>query len=210
MSNQDQNSNSQKGKFNFNFNAEAQTSGGDSGSAQKTDFKFDFKEQSEAEEVYRRPRSRAFLDAIEMIDVLSSNDEEIIASLKENLDAEALEEFDGMSNEEILEEIRLCIEEEFAGREFEVEKFCNTSPDKLIAIIATCYVDGCDIHAIDRKGNIVEHFNRNSKLPENYGPVRMAYRKHESCQCIEIYTNCFRIIDKNGCVTVETFSDYQP
>lgn len=210
MSNQDQNNNDQKSKFKFNFNPQTKTGAADSGSSKKTDFEFDFQDKGEAEEVYRRPRSRAFLDAIEMIDVLSSTDEEIIASLKEHLDEEALEEFEGMTNEEIVEEIRLCIEEEFAGREFEVEKFCNTSADKLVAIIAACYVEGCDVHAIDRKGNIIEHYNRTKQLPESFGPVRMAYKKHEHCKCIEIYSNCFRIIDENGCVTVEPFSDYQP
>lgn len=129
-----------------------------------------------------------------MMDMLSSTDEEIIERLKEVLDEDLLEEFQDKTAEEILEEIRLSIEEELATKKIPAE-------NKLEGVISKCYIDGCYVHSISSDGAIIKHYTRYGSIPPMLEPGRRLYEKIKgNCNCIEVYTNCCRIISVDGSV----------
>lgn len=147
-----------------------------------------------SEESLRRPRSQVYMDAINMIDMLSSTDKEIIEKLKEVVDEEVIEEFEGKSVEEILEEIRLSIQEELENREIPEE-------NNLEGVISKCYISGCYVHSITPDGGICEHYTQHGSMPEKLKPGRDLYEKIKgNCNCIEVYTHCCRIIATDGSV----------
>ena len=158
-------------------------------------FSFQEVKIDEVDESLRRPRSQTYMDAINMIDMLSSTDEEIIERLKEVLDEDLIEEFSDKSVEEILEEIRLSIQEELESKKLPEE-------EKLVGVISKCYIDGCYVHSITPTGGIAAHYTKNGEdIPTMLEPARMLYKKiNGNCSCIEVYTNCCRIIAKDGTV----------
>ena len=204
--NQEQNINNSSNQFNSNKQnryltnedtaEKSNTSGGSSGGyGGKTAFHFEASDSDASEESLRRPRSQTYMDAINLIDMLSSNDEEIIERLKERVDEDVLEEFEGMSVEEILEEIRLSIQEELETKEIPEE-------NNLEGVISKCYIGGCYVHSISPDGNIIEHYTEHGNdIPDVLAPGRTLYKKiGGKCSCIEVYTNCCRIIATDGSV----------
>lgn len=165
----------------------------------KTGFSFNLRCDSRADAVLRQPRSQAFLDAVAMIDLLSSADEDIIEKLKETVDEDTLEEFTAMTPEELYEEIMISFREEMEEREKKLEQL-EVKPEELEAVISRCYIHGCDVHAIDRSGHILEHFKTREKLPGNLEKGRELYHKNKKCNCVEVYSNCCRIIQPDGSV----------
>lgn len=203
--NQEQNKNNSSNQFNSNKQSryltnentaeESSTLGSSSGGyGGKTSFRFEAADTDASEESLRRPRSQTYMDAINMIDMLSSNDEDIIERLKERVDEELLEEFEGMSTEEILEEIRLSIQEELETKEIPEE-------NNLEGVISKCYIGGCYVHSISPDGNIIEHYTQHGHIPAVLAPGRSLYERiGGKCSCIEVYTNCCRIIATDGSV----------
>lgn len=178
---------------------EAQSSinefGGGSGN-----FSFKFDTQINSDEVYRSARSQAYMDIVSSIDLLSATDEEIIEKLKSVVDEDTLEEFADMSTEDLLEELRLCFEEEMACREAKLKDL--PEPEILLAVVSECFITGCDIHAIDKKGTILQHYSKAKKMPDELAQGRIVYNKFKGkCSCVEIYNNCCRVIGKDGTVT---------
>ena len=170
-------------------------------------FSFDFDTKKSIDEIYRTPRSQAYMDIIASIDILSATDEEIIEKLREVVDEDTLEEFADMSPEELIEELRLCFEEEMTAREMELKDYPD--PEILEGVISQCYIDGCDVHAIDKRGNILEHFNKHKSMPDNLAPGRIMYNRYKDrCSCIEVYNNCCRVIMRNGSVEKIMKEDY--
>lgn len=158
-------------------------------------FQFETVQVDDSEESLRRPRSQTYLDAIHMMDMLSSTDEEIIEKLKEVADEELIEEFKDKSVEEILEEIRLSIREELESREIPEE-------NNLEGVISKCYISGCYVHSISSDGTIINHYTRTGNdIPPMLEPGRRLYEKiNGNCSCIEVYTKCCRIIATDGSV----------
>lgn len=192
--------NSNQGNRNYNYETQKDTAEEKTFGNSDTTFSFSFDASVDVDQLYRTPRSQAYLDIIASIDLLSATDEEIIEKLKEVVDEDTLEEFSEMTPEEIIEELRLCFEEEMHEREMQLKDF--PEPEVFIGVISKCYISGCDIHAIDKKGNILEHFQKSAKLPEGYDRARMLYHKmNGACHCIEIYNNCCRVIASDGSVT---------
>lgn len=150
-------------------------------------FSFSFAESDEVEKELRKPRSRAYMEIISSIDVLSATDEEIIERLKENVDEELIEEFEDMSVEELLEEIRETFREEFQSLPIEVTSILH-------GVLAKCYISGCDCHAITSEGYILDHFNALEPMPEHLAKGRKVYHQYPNCSCVEVYTNCCRVI----------------
>jgi len=163
------------------------------------DFSFDLEMKKSVDEIYRRPRSQAYLDIVASIDLLSATDEEIIERLREVVDEDTLEEFSEMSVEELLEELRLSFEEEMADRQLQMQKYLE--PEILLGVISKCYIGGCDVHAIDNRGYILEHYNESQNMPEGMEIGRIMYHKNPNCNCIEVYNNCCRVIASDGSVT---------
>ncbi len=157
-------------------------------------FSFNFKEKDAVDNELRKPRSRVYMELFSAIDMLSATDEEIIAQLKANVDEETAEEFMEMSKEELLEEIKLSFQEEFASLEVPVETVMH-------GVISKCYISGCDCHAIDASGYILEHYNIGNPMPENLAPGRKAFNRYPNCRCVEVYSDCCRVIDMDGSVT---------
>ena len=159
------------------------------------DFQFE-KQKERIEQILQRPRTQEYMAALDMIDFLSSDDEAIIERLKENMGEEFVEELQEMTDEEIFAMITQAFHDEFAELETNLD-------DELQAVIAQCYVEGCDCHAIDQNGYILAHYESNKTLPEDLERGRMVYRTYAGrCQCVEVYKTCCRVISKCGDVEV--------
>ncbi len=159
------------------------------------DFQFE-KQKERVEQILQRPRSQEYLAALDMIDYLTSDDEAIIERLKENMGDDFVEELQEMSDDEIFEMITQAFHDEFAELETNLD-------DELQAVLSQCYIDGCDCHAIDQYGHILNHYNESEKLPEDLERGRMVYRAHAgNCQCVEVYKTCCRVISQSGDVEV--------
>lgn len=160
------------------------------------DFSF-LKKDIDAEQKLNQPRSKEYLVALDMIDFLSSRDETIIEKLRLEKGDEFVEEIQEMSDEEIYAMITDTFHEQFA----EIEKEIS---DNLIVVLSKCYITGCDCHAIDSEGHIIEHYQENKQLPEEYEFGRSVYhsRWNDNCACIEVYHYCCRVISFDGSVEV--------
>ncbi len=158
---------------------------------------FHFEAQKERiDQILQRPRSQEYMAALDMIDYLSSNDEAIIERLKENMGEEFVEELEEMTDEEIFEMITKAFHDEFAELETDLD-------DEMIAVLSKCYIDGCDCHAIDQYGHILDHYRNSDRLSEDLERGRMVYRGcADKCQCVEVYKTCCRIISNTGDVEV--------
>lgn len=164
-------------------------------------FSFSFDEQQEIDKELRKPRSRAYMEVFDAIDMLSATDEEIIAELKANMDEETAEEFSNMTAEEILEEIKLCFQEEFQNLQIEVESI-------LCGVLSKCYINGCDCHAISSEGDILDHYSKIKAIPdENLERGRRVFRKYPDCRCVEVYTDCCRVVSNDSTVMKITNSE---
>ncbi len=157
-------------------------------------FSFSFEKQNEVENELRKPRSRAYMELFDAIDMLSATDEEIIEQLKANMDEETAEEFSNMTAEELLEEIKACFQEEFENIQIEMKSI-------LLGVLSKCYIDGCDCHAISAEGDIIAHFNRNEPLPDGLQKGRIVYNRFPNCRSVEVYNNCCRVVNSDSTVT---------
>lgn len=156
------------------------------------DFVFSFAKKPEVLKQLKTPRSRAYMEAIAAIDMLSATDEEIIERLKENMDEDTLEEFSEMTTEELMEEIMRSVREEL---ETALEMM---QENNLIGVLTKCYIDGCDVHAIDGQGCILDHFKANVPIPGDLERGRIVYHKHPGCMCVEVYTNFCMVIHQDS------------
>ena len=141
----------------------------------------------------RSPRSENYLRIFDLIDIVSSTDEEIIEKLRSELPSEFAE----MTDEELLEEIHLSFVEEFEYLQIGGETVLN-------GVLANCYITGCDCHLITAEGDILRHFKRDEPLPENIAPGRNILKKYgEKCKCVEVYSDCCRaVMTDSSVVTV--------
>ena len=161
----------------------------------KKDFHFE-KQKEQLEQILQRPRSQEYLVALDLIDYLSTDDEAIIERLKENMGEDFVEELQEMSDEELFEMITQAFHEEFAELE-------TNADGELQAVLSRCYIDGCDCHAIDQYGHILDHYESSKRLPEDIERGREVYRKYANqCQCVEVYKTCCRVISRSGDVEV--------
>ena len=161
--------------------------------AKQKEFNFTFEQSNALDEKLRRPRSRAYMEILEAVDMLSATDQEIIDALMENLDPETAEEFEGMSAEELLEEIRESIQEEFRTASQDMRQV-------MYGILAKCRIEGCDCHAISPEGKILAHYETGRPIPENLAKGRGLFERFPECKCIEVYRDCCRVVMKDSSV----------
>lgn len=167
------------------------------GTASKN-FHFNFENDKHYDEFMRRPRSQTYIEAMQIVDMMSSTDEEVIEKLKEVLDEEVVEEFKEMTPNEILEELRLSFEEEFATAALEFKDVpVPTCPD---LVLCKCYISGCDVHAISKTGFIVDHYQKRDHGNEQVERGRRVYYEHPDCRCVEVYPECIRVVMEDGSV----------
>ncbi len=150
-------------------------------------FTFSFSQGDELDAQLRKPRSRAYMEIFDAVDLISATDEEIIEKLMENMDPDTAEEFSEMSVEELLEEIRASIQEEFRTVSLEIEQVLH-------GVLAKCYIDGCDCHAISSEGLFLDHYSVGGPIPENLQKGRALFGRYPQCRCVEVYTDCCRVI----------------
>ena len=72
--------------------------------------------------------------------------------------------------------------------------------NKLHGILSQCQIPGCIIHAIDKFGNILEHYHSVADMPEELRDGYAVYLNHKDCASIEVYTNNICVIYKDGMV----------
>ena len=76
------------------------------------EFIFKYSQDEKLRKKLKTPRSRAYMEALSMIDLLSATDDEIIEKLQSEMDEDTLEEISEMSAEEIIAEIMTSVREE--------------------------------------------------------------------------------------------------
>lgn len=159
------------------------------------DFQFEVQKER-IQQILQKPRSQEYLAALDMMDFLSSDDEAIIERLKENVGEDFVEELQEMTDDEIFAMITQAFHDEFAELETNLD-------EELIAVLSKCYISGCDCHAIDQYGNILEHYETKKELPDNLERGRKVFRDRAGkCQCVEVYNTCCRVISSSGDVEV--------
>lgn len=72
--------------------------------------------------------------------------------------------------------------------------------NKLLGILSACQIEGCIIHAIDKFGNILEHYRSVEEMPEELRDGYQVYLEHKDCTSIEVYTNNICVIYGDGIV----------
>lgn len=159
----------------------------------KSQFSFSYEKENEVDAELRKPRSRAYMELFDAIDMLSATDEEIIAQLKSNMDENTAEEFSNMTAEELLAEIKASFQEEFQNVQIEMKSI-------LLGVLSKCYINGCDCHAISSEGDILDHYNKHEPLPEGMEKGRIVYNKYPECRCVEVYSNCCRVVNDDSTV----------
>lgn len=81
-----------------------------------------------------------------------------------------------------------------------VEKIVKKMPlnNKLIGILSGCKIPGCIIHAIDKEGNILEHYQTENDIPEDLQEGYQVYLQNQGCFSVEVYTLYYCIVYENG------------
>lgn len=153
----------------------------------RKDFAFSFSQSDSLDAYLRKPRSRAYMEIFDAVDMLSATDEEIINKLKANMNPDTAEEFADMSDEELLEEIRASIQEEFRVISKEIQQ-------QMYGVLAKCYIEGCDCHAISSVGVLLDHYEIDGPMPEELKKGRTLLKRFPMCRCIEVYEDCCRVI----------------
>ena len=72
--------------------------------------------------------------------------------------------------------------------------------NKLLGILSACQIEGCIIHAIDKFGNILEHYRSIEEMPEELREGYQVFLEHTNCASIEVYTNNICVIYSDGIV----------
>lgn len=71
-----------------------------------------------------------------------------------------------------------------------------------VGIVAACYLgDPFEVHTIDLKDEIIQHYKVFEPLPAMLEQAR-SIAQHPSYAFIEVYADCLRAVDKNGEVSV--------
>lgn len=83
-----------------------------------------------------------------------------------------------------------------------VEKIVKKMPlhNKLIGILAECKIPGCIIHAVDKEGNILEHYETEDDIPEELLQGYQVYLENKDCITVEVYTLYFCVVYESGAV----------
>ena len=158
-------------------------------------FQFTFGKKQDIPKQLKMPRSLNYIEAVQAADLLSANDEAIIAKLKERMDADSVDELSEMTAEELAEELMRSLREELADTLSELKE-C-----RLLGVLSKCYIDGCDVHAISQEGEIIDHFKVGVPLPDGLEAGRKVFNQYPKCANIEVYTNYCLVINNDGSVT---------
>lgn len=83
-----------------------------------------------------------------------------------------------------------------------IEKVVKKMPlnNKLLGILSGCKIPGCIIHAIDKEGNILEHYQTENDIPDALQEGYQVYLQHAGCFSVEVYTMYYCVVYENGSV----------
>lgn len=74
--------------------------------------------------------------------------------------------------------------------------------NQLLGILSECCITGCIIHAIDKYGNVIEHFKNLSEMPLDLQKGYEVFIQHKGCSSVEVYTFSFCVIYSDGTVKI--------
>ena len=116
----------------------------------RTEIKFDVNKDPDAEalKMLKRPHSKKFMKALNIIDSLSENDERIIAELKKN--AGIPEDADATFTEEDISAFRAKVSQTLKGEHI----FLHINE-----VFAKCTIPGCVVHNFSSDGGILNHYS---------------------------------------------------
>lgn len=72
--------------------------------------------------------------------------------------------------------------------------------NKLLGILAGCKLPGCIIHAIDKEGNILEHYKTEDEIPEELQGGYQVFLQNKGCFSVEVYTLYYCAVYQDGSV----------
>ena len=70
--------------------------------------------------------------------------------------------------------------------------------NKLLGILAGCRIPGCVIHAIDKDGNIIEHYRSVEEIPGDLKEGYQVFLQNAGCFSVEVYTLYYCVIFPDG------------
>ena len=92
--------------------------------------------------------------------------------------------------------------DQLTKQDVEIMEMVKSMPvnNKLHGILSKCQIEGCIIHAIDKFGNILEHYRSVEEMPEELRDGYTVFLQNQDCASIEVYTNNICVIYKDGIV----------
>lgn len=84
----------------------------------------------------------------------------------------------------------------------EMKEAVETLPvtNKLLGILTQCGIPGCIIHAVDKWGNIIQHYRFLDEMTSDLREGYEVWLNHRDCTCIEVYTYTICVIYDDGTV----------
>lgn len=137
-------------------------------------------EESPRMRALRMPRNRAYMNAIMKGDDMNAQDKEIVEKVHKKMEEQKDEK----------------------------QKSEKKQSDKLLGIVTKCYIHGCCVHVIDKRGFIMKHYGESIKfagsdidnvkdMPERIKKGYDLYR-NKNCQCVEVYEKHICVISSSG------------
>lgn len=88
------------------------------------------------------------------------------------------------------------------GEEMKTAVESLPASNKLLGILAECGIPGHVIHAIDKWGNILCHYQTPAEIPSELREGYEVWEKHPGCVSVEVYTFTTCIVYDDGTVKI--------
>lgn len=84
----------------------------------------------------------------------------------------------------------------------EMKEAVETLPvtNLLLGILSGCGIPGCIIHAVDKWGNIIQHYCSLEEMSPDLQEGYEVWQSHRGCTCVEIYTCTICVVYDDGSV----------
>lgn len=84
----------------------------------------------------------------------------------------------------------------------EMKEAVETLPvtNLLLGILTECGIPGCIIHAVDKWGNIIQHYRSLEEMSPDLRDGYEVWQNHKGCTCVEIYTCTICVVYDDGSV----------
>lgn len=88
------------------------------------------------------------------------------------------------------------------GEEMQTAVESLPAANKLLGILSECRIPGCIIHAIDKRGCILDHYRTPEHIPLELRQGYEVWKEHQGCVSVEVYTFAVCIIYDDGTVKI--------